>query len=91
MRVDFDFCDCGFANGWRAYIKSDINYGDRSTSFHATHRLSDSRGIYICWDQKVPSFEAMKAIASLWVDTTYVYIGSNDSFDEIAKRLMKYR
>ena len=34
---------------YRIYILHHPSYGNRDTSQHVTHRLSDSQGDYVCW------------------------------------------
>ena len=88
MYIDFLF-SYGFIKGWRVYIRSQFNYGYRDTSGHATHRLWDSRGTYICWDRRIATLDAARQIAKRWADCTALYVQSGDSFDSIALKLSK--
>lgn len=72
--VDYTF-DFGRVDGeWRAYIRTEPDYRHHSTSAHATHRLTDSHGRYVCWDSPVTSLSQCQAVAALWADCTEVYI-----------------
>jgi len=90
LKMDFVFWDCG-STGWRIYIINTVDYKGRDTSFHATHRLhADGETYkYICWAGKISTLEEAKIVASLWADTTAIYVKSHDSFDKIAERLLK--
>jgi hypothetical protein len=90
MTIDFVFMDCGPEIGWRAYIIDGIDYGGRNTSGHATHRNHFRGDTYpcVCWSDRVDTFEEMKTIVALWGDVTARYTAGNESFDEIAKRLL---
>jgi len=71
----FWFRSCG-ASGWQAYIMSEINYQNRDTSSHATHRIYDSELNlhYVCWSQRISTKAQCKSIAALWSDKTLEYI-----------------
>ena len=76
------------SDGFRAYIEEAPSYGSRSTSLHATHRLRDSNGHYICWNSRIDSLGAMKAVAQLWTKATVMYIADGgSSLDAHAERL----
>lgn len=74
---------------WRAYILTSRDYGTRSQRLIDTHRLSDHRGHYICWDQRVPTKEAMKTICALWSEATERYVSTNRSFDALAAEVQQ--
>lgn len=75
--------------GWRIYIYSDINYGNKSTSFVDTHRLQsiDESHPYICWTDEIKTLSDAKSIAALWADCTALYIKGEGSFNDVARRL----
>ncbi len=80
-RADYGFELCTLSDGTeRAYITSQPSYQGRDDSFHPTHRLSDSKGRYVCWNTPVRSREGMKQIASLWADCTQDYIRTGKRF-----------
>ena len=89
IRFDFVFMDCGSQIGWRVYIINNIDYRGRNTSAHSTHRLHASGETYkyICWNSRISTLEAAKNIASVWADTTAIYIKTGESFDSIVRRL----
>ena len=89
LEMDFVFMDGGQSIGWRIYIINRVDYKGRNTSFHATHRLHASGETYdyICWSGRIATLEDAKKIASLWADTTALYIRNGGSFDAIAKQL----
>ena len=90
MYFSFCFCRVGPFKGWKIQIVEPIDYQGRDTSGHATHRLFyDNDYDCICWDGRISTLEKAKAIASLWADTTSLYISGEESFDAIAARLMK--
>ena len=60
--------------GYRAYIVAQPDYGNRGTDNHATHRLSDGRGYYVCWTQPLDSSEQARKVAAMWADKTEDYI-----------------
>lgn len=90
MTMDFVFMDCGEDIGWRVYIINDIDYKNRNTGGHATHRNHFEGDTYpcICWSAKINTFDEAKAIASLWADTTDLYVRSAGGFDEIAESIL---
>lgn len=66
--------------GFRAYIMDSPSYNGRPNSFHATHRVQDAAGIYVCWDQILPTAAAAEAVARLWADRTEAYIHTGAPF-----------
>jgi hypothetical protein len=60
--------------GYRAYILEQPAYNCRGTDNHVTHRLSDSRGHYICWTKRLDSPEEARKVAAFWADKTEDYI-----------------
>jgi hypothetical protein len=60
--------------GYRAYILEHPRYGARGTDNHATHRLSDGRGYYVCWTQRLDTPEQARKVAAFWADKTEDYI-----------------
>lgn len=70
----------GAGRGFRAYILDSPPYGGRPDSFHATHRVRDAAGVYVCWDQIIPTPEAAEAVARLWADKTEGYIRTGAPF-----------
>lgn len=91
LRIDFVFWDCGPSLGWRIYIINKIDYKNRNTSFHTTHRLHFTGDTYpcICWQGKISTLEQAKSVASVWGDATALYIQDGGSFDAIVRRLLK--
>jgi hypothetical protein len=94
MIMDFVFMEIGGEHGWRIYIINKIDYQGRETDGHSTHRNHFEGDTYpcICWRGRIGSLDEAKAIASLWADTTTVYISlgrRGKGFDEIAAELMK--
>ena len=71
---------------WRAYILSQPDYRGRSESFVVTHRLSDARGRYICWDTPL-TLNDLKKVISVWCNCTVYYIHHGGDFTKIAARL----
>lgn len=72
--VDYTF-DFGLVESeWRAYIRTHPDYGSRATSAHATHRLRDAHGQYVCWDSRISTLSTCQAVAALWADCTEEYI-----------------
>lgn len=76
-RVDygFDILEQG-PNDWRVYIKSQPSYQGRAEDADSTHRLSDSRGVYVCWTDPITSETAAKTVAASWAEGTQRYIGT---------------
>ena len=75
MTFTFDFVQLS-DDTWRVYITDQPPYGPRATSSMATHRLSDSRGRYICWDRALRTLDDAKGVARAWADATQVYVAS---------------
>jgi hypothetical protein len=65
---------------WRAYILAQPGYGSRDESLHATHRLRDGNGYYVCWKGTLGSLDQVKSVAALWADKTQEYIRSGRRF-----------
>ena len=59
---------------WRIYIRQQPGYRRRSTTAHATHRLSDNGNHYICWQGRIQTKDEAEAVAKLWADKTAAYI-----------------
>ena len=89
MTVDFLFYNLGLLKGWRIYIISNIDYGDKNISGHATHRNHFPEDTYpsICWNKRISTLEKARAVASVWADVTALYIKGRGSFDAIARQL----
>ena len=68
----FDFVWLG--DEYRIYILTDPDYGGRGDGGHSTHRQSDGRGLYVCWDSAISTLEDAKRIAAAWADGTQSYI-----------------
>lgn len=65
---------------WRVHILRQPSYGSRSDDAHSTHRLTDSEGHYICWDDDITSVQDAKRVAALWADKTQEYIRTGRRF-----------
>lgn len=61
-------------DGYRAYITSQPDYRNRSTSLSDTHRLRDGDKYYICWSQPIPTEQLMDGVVALWCRATVMYI-----------------
>ena len=72
----FTFCWIEGQCSWRIYIDSQPSYDRRSISAHATHRLVDEAGTYVCWAGRISSIHEAKHVAALWADSTQRYISS---------------
>jgi hypothetical protein len=70
----FDFVRVESAGTWRVYIRAQPPYEGRNESAVSSHRLSDARGRYICWDQPLRTLDEAKGVARAWSDATNVYI-----------------
>lgn len=70
----FTFAYVPAASSWRAYITVDPPYGGRPTDAHATHRLHDEHGSYVCWDSPIRTLSDCQGVAALWADCTEGYI-----------------
>ena len=86
MCFAFEFEDHA-PDGWVISILSDIDYGSLPQDLHSTHRGERDGGYTICWDGYLASLEEAKTIASLWADTTALYIKGLGDFDTIANIL----
>jgi hypothetical protein len=75
---DFDY---RFVDGeWRAYIRSQPDYGAREDDLHSTHRHWDSRGHYVCWNEPIESRSDCEAVAKAWAQGTDRYIRTGERF-----------
>jgi len=70
---DYQFEFARLAGGWRIYIISQPGYSGHNESSHATHRLRDQRGQYVCWSGSIESLDDAKRVAALWADCTQQY------------------
>lgn len=64
----------------RIYIWEQHGYGGRDTGNHATHRLQDNIGAYICWNGSIRTYESALAVAARWADATERYIQTGTRF-----------
>lgn len=71
FRFDFVQLETGL---WRVYVVRQPPYRGRATSSLATHRLSDARGSFVCWDAPIVTLDAAKGVARAWADATQAYI-----------------
>ena len=65
---------------WRAYIVRLPSYLGRDEGAHATHRLSDSHGRYVCWDRPLHSLDEAKGVAAAWAEATQRYRRTGERF-----------
>jgi len=65
---------------WRAYIVSSPSYAWRSSSLHCTHRLTDSNGYYICWNQNIQRLDDITTVSKMWAEATAKYIDYGTRF-----------
>jgi len=80
-RTDYEFCFTPLEDStWRVYILNQPGYGGRNDSLHATHRLIDDRGHYICWTDSLLTEEAARSVAKLWSECTQNYILTGERF-----------
>lgn len=80
-RADYGFSFQRQDDGsYRAYIRSQPDYGARDTSLHATHRLRDDRGYYVCWSGTLRTEAEARRVAALWADKTQEYIRTGRRF-----------
>jgi len=80
-QADYYFSIEKVGGEWRIYILDQPSYGSRSSSAHATHRLSDGSGRkYVCWTGSLYSEADAWQIAALWADKTQNYIRSGSGF-----------
>ncbi|WP_460359297.1 hypothetical protein [Mycobacterium sp. ZZG] len=63
-------------NTWRIYIERQPSYGSRATGAHSTHRLGLPNRPYICWTDRLTSYEAARKVAAMWADATQRYIAT---------------
>ncbi len=73
-RYRFEHCKVG--DEWRAYIYSQPSYGALPSDAHSSHRLTDSRGKYVCWSAPVRTRAESEAVAKYWAVNTDEYIAS---------------
>jgi hypothetical protein len=59
---------------WRVYVERQPSYESRNAGAHATHRLGLPDRPYICWTDRLTSYEDALAVAALWADATQRYI-----------------
>ena len=59
---------------YRVYVVGQPGYGSRDTGNHATHRLHDRGGTYICFQGRVANRTAARNLAAMWADKTEDYI-----------------
>jgi len=93
LTFDFVFWHLSQDEGWRIYIINRIDYGSHAYGSHSAHWLHDNGDTYpyICWAGKINTLEQAKAVASLWADTTALYVKPQEhrNFDQIAENLKK--
>ena len=65
---------------WRPYITRQPSYRGRDTGAHPTHRLSDSKGKYVCWTKQLKSEQEARRVAAAWADKTQDYIRTARGF-----------
>ncbi len=65
---------------FRVYIDQGMDYGNRGSGSHATHRLTDGHGKYVCWNKEIPDWENAEDVASLWAESTQNYIRTGKRF-----------
>jgi hypothetical protein len=65
-------------NTWRIYILQGPSYNGRPTNDVKTHRLGLPNNPYICWDAPIPDYEDARWIASVWANSTMIYIRTGD-------------
>lgn len=61
---------------WRIFIERQPQYGSRATGAHATHRLGLPNRPFICWTDRLGSYEAAQKVAAMWADSTQRYIAT---------------
>lgn len=64
----------------RIYIEEHPSYGRRDTDAHSTHRYSDGRRRYICWDGALENYAQAEDIAAAWAERTQKYIRTGAGF-----------
>jgi hypothetical protein len=80
-QADYYFGFEEFTDGtFRIYILEQPGYRGRDDSSHATHRLSDSGGRFICWDSPIHGLDDAKRVAAAWADATQKYIRDGTRF-----------
>jgi len=77
---DYRFRFVNVGNLWKVYILAQPSYQSREQSCHATHRLRDSVGNYICWSTAISSYEDAREIAQRWAEATEEYIRTGRRF-----------
>lgn len=72
-------------------IISPINYRGHPDSLNITHRIQAGGESYpyICWSQRIATYENALAVAALWADVTALYVQGKGTFDEIACKLCR--
>jgi hypothetical protein len=66
--------------GWRIYIIDGPDYGTRDASLHATHRLTDERGYYVCWSGELTTEDQARYVAAAWSEGSCRYIEDGEPF-----------
>ena len=77
-------------DGWAISILNDVDYGFLPQDLHSTHRGLRDDGYTICWDGYLATLEEAMVIASLWADTTALYVKGLGDFDTIANILREF-
>ena len=67
-----------------------IPLGNLPQDLHSTHRGLRDDGYIICWDGYLATLEEAMVIASLWADTTALYVKGLGDFDTIANILREF-
>ena len=80
-RSDFGFEFARMSDGsWRTYIADSPGYGSRDSSLHATHRLRDGHGYYVCWTVALRTEDEARQVAKAWAENTVGYIATGKRF-----------
>ncbi len=81
MHFRFTLVRCADGS-YRAYIRAQPEYGDRSADLNSTHRLSDGRnGFYVCWAPAPRDAQRMLKVARLWAERTARYIATGQRLE----------
>jgi hypothetical protein len=79
--VDFVFQYRRAGLSWRAYIVESPSYGYQSGDPIITHRNFDENNApYVCWTNRLKSFEEAKQVSGLWAEATVRYIDTGARF-----------
>lgn len=73
-RSHYEFDIRKLSDGYRIYIVSQPGYRLRDRGSHATHRLTDHRGSYVCWTGTLTTFKDARTVAIAWAECTEKYI-----------------